>query len=298
MHLVWGGGESLVPGGAPLGEECALGGVVGDGAGLGFLDQAGGVAGIDAQYADYFFVDGKIRQPAAAADLGCAVGTFFDAAGAVGGGVAGEQFLQAGAEIDLPSAGEPFGLVVGEGRPLDGKRGRRGEGGVHLAGPAGAFVREGIVGGDVGFDIKNGGAVHEVAGAEEEAVFFDGEELDGRHAKEIGTMGGAGGEDAAADGGTARGEDHGAPGVVFMKPPNEPDAGKSCQVAEAVFVAVAGDEFEDVLFRGGFGGLVEGVEFGVFSRSDKSDGVEGVHGGGGWVERGLPGVELGESGAE
>ena len=71
----------------------------------------------------------------------------------------------------------------------------------------------------------------------------------------------------------------GAPRGVAVKPPNEPDAGKTGEIAEGLLVIMAGDELEHVALGLLLGRLVKRLKLYLFARADVADGLERKHGG-------------------
>lgn len=173
----------------PAGEEGELRGAVGETLALRVGEETLGKTGVEGGHGDVRGGDGEKRAPGAAADFKKSAATFFDAAGAVRRGIAGEEFVEARGEIDLPVGAQPLGLGGGKRGKLHGERRRGGHESVHFLDPAGAFLRETIVGGDVGFEVEDRGAVDEVALAEDETTALDRDELHRGEAEGIGPVG-------------------------------------------------------------------------------------------------------------
>ena len=64
-----------------------------------------------------------------------------------------------------------------------------------------------------------------------------------------------------------------------MKPPNEPDAGKTGQITERLLVIEAGYKFEDVALGLLFRRLMKSLKFYLFTRTNVADGLERKCGG-------------------
>ena len=183
-----------------------------------------------------------------------------DPACAMRGGVAAEDLVQAGLEIDGPFLPEPGHVLEGLRREAD-REGRRGvERGVHFVDPASLGVGEGIVGRDVRLDVEDRRAVDQVAGAEDQFSFLDLDQLHRSDAERIRSMRGARGEDAAPFRRAARREHFGSPVGVTVEPPDQPDAIEAFQVLERLLEFVARQHLQDVGLGLFLVGLVSGVE--------------------------------------
>ena len=125
------------------------------------------IAGLESDERHNFFCHGENRAPRAAADDELRVAAPPDAPRAMRRRIAGEQFKQARAKINLPVGAQPFGLRLGQRRKADGKLRRRGERRGDFVRPAAAGVGKGVERGDVRFDVEDRRAVHKVTFAQD-----------------------------------------------------------------------------------------------------------------------------------
>lgn len=251
-----------------------MGITIGQADALRVVQESQGESGVQGGYGDFKFFDAKKRAPGAATDFELLAIAATDAARAVRCGIAGEEFLQTQTKINLPMSDEPFGLRGRDRRVVDFKLRRLAGECIDFFDPTGAGVGETVVGRDVRLKIKNRCALDEIAFTEDKAATLDRDELHGCEPQRIGAMRRTGGEDTAPLRWPAWRNDLGAPRSVAMKPPNEPDAGKTGQITERLLVIVAGHEFENVALGFLFRGLMESLKLYLFARANVADGLE------------------------
>jgi len=260
-------------------EEGDLGGAIGQTDALWVEQEAQGKAGVEGGHGDVKTLDAEKRAPSAATDFELIGAAATNAPRAVRRGIAGEEFFEPRAKIDLPMSDEPFGLRGRRRRIVDFELRGLARERVNFFDPTGAGVGETVVSRDVRLEIEDRRPLDEITFTEDEAPTLDRDELHGREPEGIGAMRRTRGEDPAPLRGTAGRDDLGAPRGVAMKPPDEPDAGKTGEIAESLLVIVAGDELEHVALGLLLGRLMERLKLDLFARADVADGLERKRGG-------------------
>lgn len=169
-------------------EEGDLSSAIGQADALRVVQEAQGKTGVEGGHGHFKTLDVEKRAPSAATDFELVGAAATNAPRAVRRGIAGEEFFEPRAKIDLPMSDEPFGLRGRRRRIVDFELRGLARESVDFFDPTGAGIGETVVRWDVGFEIKNRCALDEIAFTEDEATTIDCDELHGCESERIGAM--------------------------------------------------------------------------------------------------------------